>query len=179
MQQYIQTIGHIQASYVIRKVPQQLTNIILYLNTHYVNFYYILQYLDTQRTPALTEYLQELHNRRLASSDLTTLLLNCYAKLNDVDRLNEFIKAANSKVSSGSLDELPFDLETAINVCRQAGFHDHAVYLAQQYKQHDQYLAIQIEDRKDWTGAISYIRTLGVDEVCDVVSSQKIINFFY
>jgi hypothetical protein len=50
------------------------------------------QFLDAQRIYNLTSYLQELHSRGLANADHTTLLLNCYTKLKDVSRLDEFIK---------------------------------------------------------------------------------------
>lgn len=135
MQQFIKTIGGVQPSYVIRK------------------------FLDGQRINNLTSYLQELHEQGVANSDITTLLLNCYAKLKDTERLDAFIKASTPRPNG----ELPFDLETAINVCRQAGYYEHAVYLAKTYNQPEEYLRIQIEDREEWKDAVSYIRTLGLE----------------
>jgi hypothetical protein len=116
-----------------------------------------LQFLDGQRINNLTSYLQELHSQGLANSDITTLLLNCYAKLEDTERLDSFITSA----SVSTTGELPFDLETAIRVCRQAGYYDHAVYLAKTYNQPEEYLRIQIEDREQYGDAIKFIRTLG------------------
>ena len=49
------------------------------------------QFLDAQRIHNLTAYLQALHQAHLATEDHTTLLLNCYTKLKDVTRLDEFI----------------------------------------------------------------------------------------
>ncbi|CAI2179070.1 378_t:CDS:10 [Funneliformis geosporum] len=128
MAQYIRTIGQLEPSYIIRK------------------------FLDAQRIHNLVNYLQELHSHSLANSDHTTLLLNCYTKLKDVARLDQFIKTDN---------ELKFDLETAIKVCRQAGYYEHAVYLAKKGEEHDLYLKIQIEDVKDYENALDYIRNLG------------------
>ncbi|GAA95494.1 uncharacterized protein L969DRAFT_85167 [Mixia osmundae IAM 14324] len=136
MHQFIQTIGHLQPSYVIRK------------------------FLDAQRIYTLSLYLQELHAQQLAGSDVTTLLINCYTKLKDVERLDAFLKADGPGHSNTG--ELHFDLETAIRVCRQAGYHEHALYLAKRYQEHEEYLRIQIEDRHDWTDAVHYIRSLGV-----------------
>lgn len=48
--------------------------------------------MDAQRIYNLTNYLQELHSKGLANADHTTLLLNCYTKLKDVSRLDQFIK---------------------------------------------------------------------------------------
>ncbi|CAM9660205.1 unnamed protein product [Pylaiella littoralis] len=67
MQQYQCTIGHLDPSYVIRR------------------------FLDAQRIGLLTSYLEGLHDAGQASSDHTTLLLNCYTKLKDVEKLDRFI----------------------------------------------------------------------------------------
>ncbi|KIJ34675.1 hypothetical protein M422DRAFT_263241, partial [Sphaerobolus stellatus SS14] len=136
MQQYIETLGHLQPSYVIRK------------------------FLDAQRIHNLTTYLQELHSRGLANSDHTTLLLNTYTKLKDVSQLDSFIKVESHK-TSGNKDELPFDLQTAIRVCRQAGYFEHASYLARKYERHEDYLRIQIEDAGNYKDALTYVRKLG------------------
>ncbi|KAF9150102.1 hypothetical protein BG015_008084 [Linnemannia schmuckeri] len=128
MGQYVRTIGRLEPSYVIRK------------------------FLDAQRIYNLTSYLQELHSSGLANADHTTLLLNCYTKLKDVKRLDEFIKTDS---------DLTFDLETAIQVCRQAGYHEHAVYLAEKFEEHDLYLTVQIDDVKQYDRALAYMRRLG------------------
>ncbi|KAK2460209.1 hypothetical protein APHAL10511_007800 [Amanita phalloides] len=144
MQQYLHTIGHVQASYVIRR------------------------FLDSQRINNLVTYLQELHTLGRANADHTTLLLNTYTKLKDVARLDGFIKLetkrggaeAGETVGGG---ELPFDLDTAIRVCRQAGYFDHASYLAKKYNRHEDYLSIQIEDARNYAEALAYLRMLGSD----------------
>ncbi|KAG5725103.1 Vacuolar protein sorting-associated protein 11 like protein [Termitomyces sp. T112] len=138
MQQFIQTIGFLQPSYVIRK------------------------FLDAQRIHNLVTYLQELHSLGLANSDHTTLLLNTYTKLKDVTRLDSFIKT-ESKRNAEDDDELPFDLVTAIRVCRQAGYFEHASYLAKKYERHEDYLRIQIEDAGNYRDALQYLRKLGPD----------------
>uniref|UniRef100_T1ISE0 Vacuolar protein sorting-associated protein 11 homolog n=1 Tax=Strigamia maritima TaxID=126957 RepID=T1ISE0_STRMM len=128
IEQYIKTIGKLEASYVIRK------------------------FLDAQRIHNLTAYLQALHKQGLATEDHTTLLLNCYTKLKDTDKLNEFIKTKD-----GSVD---FNVEIAIRVCRQACYYRHALLLSEKEGQHDWYLKIQIEDLQDYQTALSYISKL-------------------
>lgn len=61
----------------------------------------------------MTAYLQALHKEGLANEDHTILLLNCYTKLKDNQKLDEFIFKDR--------DSVDFDLEIAIRVCRQAG----------------------------------------------------------
>ncbi|KAF5367569.1 hypothetical protein D9758_003794 [Tetrapyrgos nigripes] len=142
MNQYLKTMGWVQPSYVIRK------------------------FLDAQRIHNLVTYLQELHSQGLANSDHTTLLLNTYTKLKDVSRLDTFIKTESkaSRRSGGETsDELPFDLDTAIRVCRQAGYFEHAGYLAKKYERHEEYLRIQIEDAEQYEDALAYLRELGAE----------------
>lgn len=51
----------------------------------------IRKFLDSQHIDNLTTYLQALHKNGQATEDHTTLLLNCYTKLNHTDKLKEFI----------------------------------------------------------------------------------------
>lgn len=48
-----------------------------------------------------------------ASADHTTLLLNCYTKLKDVGKLDDFLRGSGAAGSSPSLN---FDVETAVKV---------------------------------------------------------------
>jgi hypothetical protein len=47
-----------------------------------------------------------------------------------------------------SESEVHFDVEIAIKVLRQAGYHSHAVFLAERHQHHKWYLKIQLEDLK-------------------------------
>ena len=51
-----------------------------------------------------------------ASSDHTTLLLNCYSKLKDIDKLDAFLKR-----SAGDAAALHFDTEVAVKVGLREG----------------------------------------------------------
>ncbi|KAF8414230.1 hypothetical protein HHK36_002230 [Tetracentron sinense] len=135
MAQYIHTIGHLEPSYVIQK------------------------FLDAQRIYSLTNYLEKLHEKGLASKDHTTLLLNCYTKLKDVEKLNVFIK------SEDGIGEHKFDVETAIRVCRAAGYHEHAMYVAKKAGKHEWYLKILLEDLDRYQEALEYISSLEPSQV--------------
>lgn len=67
MAQYLKTIGGLEPSYVIQR------------------------FLNSQQIHNLTLFLQALHERNKATPDHTTLLLNCYTKLKDENKINEFI----------------------------------------------------------------------------------------
>jgi vacuolar protein sorting-associated protein 11 len=124
MTQYIKAIDSTEPSQVIRK------------------------FLDTQRIHNLIEYLEELHEHHKATSDHTTLLLNCYAKLKDIDKLEKFIKSEG---------DLKFDLDTAISMCRQGGYFEQAAYLAKKHGEHDMVVDILIEDSKQYEAALNFI----------------------
>ncbi|KAK0634333.1 hypothetical protein B0T17DRAFT_566796 [Bombardia bombarda] len=124
MTQYIKAIDSTEPSQVIRK------------------------FLDTQRIHNLIEYLEELHEHHKATQDHTTLLLNCYAKLKDIDKLERFIKSPG---------DLKFDLDTAISMCRQGGYYDQAAYLAKKHGENDLVVDILIEDSKAYATALDFI----------------------
>ncbi|EME41059.1 hypothetical protein DOTSEDRAFT_74557 [Dothistroma septosporum NZE10] len=131
MQQYLRAIDNTEPSQIIRK------------------------FLDNQRIHNLIEYLEELHEHHKATSDHTTLLLNCYAKLKDVEKLEEFIKQPG---------DLRFDLDTAIIMCRQGGYHDQAAFLARRHEEHGLVVDILIEDLKKYAEALAYIVRLEPQE---------------
>ncbi|GME24886.1 Zinc finger RING-type protein [Neofusicoccum parvum] len=124
MQQYLKAIDNTEPSQVIRK------------------------FLDTQRIHNLIEYLEELHEHQKATPDHTTLLLNCYAKLKDVDKLEAFIRMPGDP---------KFDLDTAIAMCRQGGYYDQAAFLARKHNEHELVVDILIEDSKRYAEALAYI----------------------
>jgi hypothetical protein len=116
-----------------------------------------MQFLDTQRIHNLIEYLEELHEHHKATADHTTLLLNCYAKLKDVDKLEKFIKSEG---------DLKFDLDTAIAMCRQGGYYEQAAYLATKHGESDLVVDILIEDSKNYKDALEFIWHLEPEAVC-------------
>ncbi|KAH0541991.1 hypothetical protein FGG08_003540 [Glutinoglossum americanum] len=130
MQQYLKAIDNTEPSQVIRK------------------------FLDTQRIQNLIDFLEELHEHHKATADHTTLLLNCYAKLKDVNKLENFIKSPG---------DLKFDLETAISMCRQGGYFEQAAYLATKHGENEVVIDILVEDSKKYPEALEYIWRLEPD----------------
>lgn len=134
--QYCQTIGNLEPSYVIRK------------------------FLDLQRIHNLTAYLQELHKRQLATEDHTTLLINCYVKLKDEQKLNEFLRST----------DIVFDVDIAIRVLRQAGYFDNAIMLAKRHGRYDAYFCTLLEDKADSRKVLETFKELLKEQNEDVVS---------
>jgi len=132
LQQYLQALDDLNPSEIIRK------------------------FLDVQRISNLVQILEELHEKRLANVDHTTLLLNCYARLKNVEQLERFIKSEK---------DVEFDIDTAIQVCRQGRYYEQAAYLAHKYKEHDTYISILVENLKQYSRALAYIKELPASEV--------------
>eukprot|EP01090_Pellita_catalonica_P014863 TRINITY_DN3886_c0_g1_i1.p1 TRINITY_DN3886_c0_g1~~TRINITY_DN3886_c0_g1_i1.p1 ORF type:complete len:756 (+),score=131.66 TRINITY_DN3886_c0_g1_i1:334-2268(+) len=114
--------------------------------------YVIRKFLHADRIHNLTNYLQALHSEGLATVDHTTLLLNCYTRQEDIENLNKFIGIDS--------EEIKFEVSTAIAVCRQSRYYDHALFLAKKHQKHSWYLKILLEDLNDALNALHYIGTL-------------------
>lgn len=110
-------------------------------------------------------YLQELHTHGLANAEHTTLLLNTYAKVGDVAKVDAFVRSEGRIVGTATFDGKavpgegtsrgpPFDLDTAIRVCRQAGFFEQAAYLAKRWGRHEDYLRVVVEDIGSGSGDV-------------------------
>ncbi|KAF3912586.1 hypothetical protein ABW21_db0207984 [Orbilia brochopaga] len=128
MEQYLQAIKQTQPSQIIRK------------------------FLDIQRIPNLIQYLEELHRHaEYVTIEHTTLLLNCYAKLKDVEKLEKFIRSDKGQ---------RFDLNTVISLCRQASYFNQAVYLARQNSEHDIVMDIFLGDMRDFDKGYNFLITL-------------------
>lgn len=130
--QYIKTIGHLEPSYVIMK------------------------YLDSRHIDCLTTYLEALHRSGHATADHTTLLLNCFTRLDRVDEAKHFLQNDNEP-------ELKYDVDIAIQVCRSASV-EHALELARRHQRHRLCISILVEDKREYREALEYIGRLSVEE---------------
>ncbi|KAJ5070611.1 vacuolar protein sorting-associated protein [Anaeramoeba ignava] len=153
--QYLHTIGKLEPSYVI------------------------MRFLEAQRIQNLTKYLQVLHQRGHAQSEHTTLLLNCYTKLKDLENLEKFIKGKSDhetdkkegeKKAELQEEEPTFEIEPAIRALRNAGYYQLALYLAKKNSEHEICIQILVDDLKDAKKALEYIKTL------DSKNSEKLIK---
>ncbi|XP_050429198.1 vacuolar protein sorting-associated protein 11 homolog isoform X2 [Adelges cooleyi] len=136
VEQYVKTIGKLEPSYVIKK------------------------FLDSQYIDSLTTYLHALHKSGNATKDHTTLLFNCYSKLNNLDKLQEFILTKN--------DNIDFDVDVAIKVCRQSS-PENALALAEKHGRHSLYIKILLDDRHEYAAALEYVEKLTIQESIQVI----------
>lgn len=132
VEQYIKTIGFLEPSYIIRR------------------------FLDSRHTQYLTDYLECLHKEGKATADHTTLLLNCFTRLDRITELKIFLDIYKQNNSL-------FDIDVAIKVCRKSCI-DQALELAKINRKHDFAVSILIEDMKLYDDALEYIGNLSYED---------------
>lgn len=110
IEQYIFTINYLDPSYVIQK------------------------FLDGSKLDYLILYLEALHSENNFSfrctkemKDYTALLLNCYIKQKQISKLKTFVEGKE-------LTPQLFNVETAIDVCKESNQIDLALNIAEKVK---------------------------------------------
>lgn len=116
-EQYAHTMGSVAPSYVIQRFlnAHRFEELAIYLLRAHAREKTLDQFLldDAYGMPRPRDELDSLKTR----PELTTLLINCYAKLKDVEALDKFV--ANK--------DLAVDGATAVLALRDAGYYEHAL----------------------------------------------------
>ena len=134
IREYMKTAGYVEPSYVI------------------------MRFLDVSQIDYLIAYLEHIHEKKLSDKHHTALLLNCYVKQKNIQKLESFLEKS-------TLESDLFDTETAIKTCRELNYTDLALKLAMQTKHDELYLRILIENKQEYDKAIEHLRKkLDLDE---------------
>ncbi|CDS39806.1 vacuolar protein sorting associated protein 11 [Echinococcus multilocularis] len=147
VKEYIQTIGTVEASYVVLRFLESG------LITH------LVRYLE-----ALIESGSMVHGR--LTKDHTALLLNSYARLDDRERIDAFLDRLASQATVSS------EFYPCINVLRRAGYPHQALRLAQITNNHTDCIRILTEDLKDAVAALKEINSLPFDQSLEAVCTH-------
>lgn len=131
IQEYIQTIGDLEPSYVITR------------------------FRDPQHAEQLVLYLEELSRHNLETKQHTTLRFNCYTKLRQKTKLDGIVEDCIQKAKEGL--EPTFDLETAVQVLVLCDFREQALEIAKAYRLHTIYTKM-LSDTKDYHEIFNYLR---------------------
>lgn len=97
--------------------------------------YVIHKLLDAQRISALTIYLEAIENGDQSTAEHRNLLISCYAKSKDEEKLRKLLESCKSGNKSQEMDG-------AIEVLLHAGFVEVALNFAKKFCNHE--LAVQI-----------------------------------
>lgn len=148
----------------------------------------ITKFKEAVNIPNLTQFLIRLYEKSLASIDHVTLLLCCYCKLKKLENLDAFINDFDLTIEN--LQDLNFDL--IINLFKECGFYDQVLKLLYKLDQPNLIVDIQLNDLKKPKFALSYMKTLPIDELllilidhsenlldsCPIETTELLINVF-
>uniref|UniRef100_A0A5K3FHI8 Vacuolar protein sorting-associated protein 11 homolog n=1 Tax=Mesocestoides corti TaxID=53468 RepID=A0A5K3FHI8_MESCO len=147
VKEYIQTIGTVEASYVV------------------------LRFLESGLINHLTRYLEALHlpenvARGCLTKDHTALLLNSYARLDDSERIDAFLRTLANQPHIDS------DFFACINVLRRAGYPHQALTLARLTSNTADCIQILAEDLKDAEAVLAEINALPFEQALEAVCTH-------
>src|SRR5699024_9091100 len=74
---------------------------------------------------------------------------------------------------------LHFDVETAIKVCRQAGYHEHALDLAKTHDRHHWYIEMLLQDLHRDKEVLHYVKQLNFHDVRLMRQSSSFLTFLF
>ncbi|KAL5963996.1 hypothetical protein TSMEX_008270 [Taenia solium] len=173
VKEYIQTIGTVEASYVVLRFLESG------LITHLVRYLEALVASDNMAHGRLTK-------------DHTALLLNSYARLDDKERIDAFLDVSSPSFVTypvflhflyrhpsshqlqrlASLPKVGSEFYSCINVLRRAGYPHQALRLAQITDNHADCIQILTEDLKDAGAALKEINSLPFDQALEAVCTH-------
>jgi vacuolar protein sorting-associated protein 11 len=133
--EYIATIGWLEPSHAIQR------------------------FLQPQRATNLTAYLKVLHERGLATADHTTILLTCYAKLKQVDAIEDFLQRARAVGGGDSAFHL--DAHAAVAALRNAGLGNMTLAAAEVSEDPQLRLEVLVRDCRRASDGLAFLKTLG------------------
>ena len=131
------------------------------LTINYLDPSYVIQkFLDGSKLNFLIEYLEALQNDEEFKSkciperlkDFTALLLNCYIKQKQIEKLKDFVESKNIN------DEVT--IKTAIEVCKDTKKEDLALAIAHKANMVESYIQILMDSKGDYAESLDFIKNL-------------------
>ncbi|CAL8108179.1 unnamed protein product [Calicophoron daubneyi] len=138
VKEYTKTIGILEASFVIQR------------------------FLDGGHITQLAQYLEALNAANLASNDHLLLLLNCYCRLQDKERIERFVEDPINP---------NLNISTALHILRQAHFFPAALKLARAAGRAADCVGILLDDLSDNAGALAQIQEFSFDEALKAIGT--------
>ena len=174
-------IAKAHAEYLYRKGEFERSINQYKLTINYLDPTYVIQkFLEDSKKNYLIQYLEELQNnsefkrkcKKKSFKDYTTLLLNCYIKQKEIEKLKVFVEKQNIK------DEVT--IKTAIELCKEINNTELALSFAERAKKEkmeDLYIQILIDIPNDYKDYLRYIIELPkyINEIKDIKKRYKIL----
>ena len=120
----------------------------------------ILSWSPYQRIAALIIYLEAIESRDLSRAEHRNLLISCYAKTKNEEKLKQLLEKCKSDSSHDQMDG-------AIEVLLRADFVEIALDFAKKFCYHEMAVQILTEYQKDSAQALDYLCQLPVETQLD------------
>ena len=114
--------------------------------------YVIHKLLDAQRINSLTVYLEEIEARNKSRSEHRNLLISCYAKNKNEEKLKKLLETCDSKSDSNFEN-----IESAIDSLIRAEYIDLAFAFAEKFHHHELAVKILTSHTKQPSRALKYL----------------------
>ena len=114
--------------------------------------YVIHKLLDAQRINSLTVYLEEIEARNKSRSEHRNLLISCYAKNKNEEKLKKLLETCDSRGDSNFEN-----IESAIDSLIRAEYIDLAFAFAEKFHHHELAVKILTSHTKQPSRALKYL----------------------
>lgn len=130
----------------------------------------IAKFKESSKIPFLVTYLEKMLDLKVANSDHVTLLLSCYCKLKQQDKISSFVKSLEIDEDYDIIEtHKKFDLKSIIELCKESGDFKLASMISQRFNLPENVVIIQLNDLKNPKLAMSYIQTLKIDDLLRIL----------
>lgn len=133
----------------------------------------ITNFKEVSNIHNMTRFLAKLYELHLSDSDHITLLLCCYCKLRMTDELDQFIDGIDLQedqvFSSNKLDLSKLKFSLIINLFKECHYYTQVTKLLYKLNHPHLIVQIQLEDLKQYTNCMSYIKTLPINELLGIL----------
>ncbi|CUV05850.1 unnamed protein product [Cryptosporidium hominis] len=119
----------------------------------------VLIFRRKESTKSVINLTNSEDSRFPIAKDHITLLYRLFAQL---DRLEDIMDFLQNRNLNEEIDN--YEVETAIDMCRNYNKFEMAGKIAERFQFHDKYMQIQLEDRRSPSEALEYLEDINLDE---------------
>lgn len=130
----------------------------------------IAKFKDSSKIPYLINYLEKMIELKVSNVDHVTLLLGCYCKLKQHEKILNYINNLSVDSDYDIIEKHKrFDLDAIILLCKDNGNFKLASLISQKFNLPDKVVLIQLKNLKNPKLAMSYIQTLKIDDLLRIL----------
>lgn len=129
----------------------------------------ISKFKESAKIPFLVTYLEKMVELEYSNSDHVTLLLSCYCKLKQHDKIAAYVKELEIEDYEITQPHKKFDIKSFIDLCKEGGDYKLALTISQRFNLPETVVGIQLNYLHNPKLAMSYIQTMKIDDLLRVL----------